>query len=112
MFEITMKTESDSLKSKLYDVIHEVMKEVVEDKKIENELPFLISKNQMAKSIFGVSPQTLDAHVICRPDFPKLKVGERILFPRDQVLDWIRSNAAATLRVNLKLVNERVVKNA
>lgn len=94
-----MKAQSDLFKQELYDIIHEVMKDVVEDRKQENDLPYMISRSQLAKHIFNVSPQTLDTHIIHRPDFPKFKAGERILFPRDMVLDWIRKNVEVVERM-------------
>ena len=113
MFQITMQTESDTFKAELYDVIHDVMNAVVAEKRRENELPPMISKQQMADHIFGVSPQTLDSHVIHRPDFPKLKVGERILFPRDQVLEWIRKNSTpAKVATNVKFGSFKTIKEA
>lgn len=102
MFRISMETESDTFKRELYDVIHDVMNEVVEERKSENDLNPLISKQQLADRIFGVSPQTLDSHVIHRPDFPKIKIGERILFPRDLVIEWIRKNAQGLEKVAKK----------
>ncbi|UII58092.1 helix-turn-helix domain-containing protein (plasmid) [Cytobacillus spongiae] len=95
MFEISMKTESDTFKQAMYDAVLEVMIQINEDKKLGNDLPVLLSKSQLAKHIFNVSPQTLDAHIIQREDFPKFKVGERLLFPRDMVMEWLRKNINA-----------------
>ncbi|MCC2931633.1 helix-turn-helix domain-containing protein [Bacillus sp. LBG-1-113] len=92
MFELTMRADSDSFRNNLYDLLQEVATSIIEDNRNEHDLPYMISKAQLAKHIFNVSSQTLDAHIINRPDFPKLKVGERILFPRDMVLEWIRKN--------------------
>jgi hypothetical protein len=92
MFEISLKTEGSTFNSALYDVIHEVFLEVLDEKKQENDLPYMLNKTQLAKHIFNVSPQTLDVHIIPLKNFPKFKVGERILFPRDMVLDWVRNN--------------------
>lgn len=90
MFEFSLKTVPDSLRKEIHDILSDVVAAIVEEKKQEYDLPFMLSKAQMAEHIFNVSPQTLDAHIINRKDFPKLKIGERILFPRDQVIDWIR----------------------
>lgn len=87
-----MKTESNAFKQELYDLMQDIVLTIIEERKQENDLPFMLSKAQLAKHIFNVSPQTLDAHVINRKDFPKFKAGERILFPRDMVLEWIRKN--------------------
>ncbi|WP_340640629.1 DNA-binding protein [Bacillus atrophaeus] len=92
MIELTMKADTDSFRNNLYDLLQEVAASIIEDNRKEHELPYMISKAQLAKYIFNVSSQTLDAHVIYREDFPKFKVGERILFPRDMVLEWIRKN--------------------
>ncbi|MGE6376572.1 helix-turn-helix domain-containing protein [Peribacillus muralis] len=92
MFEFSLKTIPDSLRKEIHDILSDVVEAVIEERKQENDLPFMLSKAQMAKHIFNVSPQTLDAHVINRKDFPKFKAGERILFPRDMVLEWIRKN--------------------
>lgn len=92
MFELTMKADSDSFRNNLYDLLQEVAASITENNRKEHELPYMISKAQLAKYIFNVSSQTLDTHIINRQDFPKFKVGERILFPRDMALEWIRKN--------------------
>lgn len=101
MFELTMKADTDSFRDNLYDLLQEVAASIIEDHKQENELPYMISKAQLAKHIFNVSSQTLDAHEINRPDFPKFKIGERILFPRDMVLDWIRNHVEVVEKIKL-----------
>ncbi|WP_078434259.1 helix-turn-helix domain-containing protein [Metabacillus halosaccharovorans] len=92
MFEFSLKTIPDSLRKEIHEILSDVVEAIVEERKKEYDLPFMLSKSQMAKHIFNVSPQTLDAHIINRSDFPKMKVGERILFPRDLVIEWIRKN--------------------
>ncbi|MFK4463258.1 hypothetical protein ABIA49_002750 [Bacillus safensis] len=101
LFELTMKADSDSFRNNLYDLLQEVAASIIEDHKQENELPYMISKAQLAKHIFNVSSQTLDVHVINRPDFSKFKVGERILFPRDMVLDWIKKHIEVVEKIKL-----------
>lgn len=92
MFHISVSAESDSFRRELYDLLQDVVLTIIEDMKKEDDLPYMLSKAQLAKHIFNVSPQTLDTHIINKPDFPKFKAGERILFPRDMVLKWIRKN--------------------
>ncbi|ARW39027.1 DNA-binding protein [Bacillus amyloliquefaciens] len=92
MIELRMKADSDSLRNNLYDLLQEVAASIIENNRKEHELPYMISKAQLAKYIFNVSSQTLDTHIINRQDFPKFKVGERILFPRDMALEWVRKN--------------------
>ncbi len=87
-----MKTVPESFKQELHDILLEVVSSIVDERKQENELPYMLSKAQLAKHIFNVSPQTLDAHIIHRIDFPKFKAGERLLFPKDMVINWIRKN--------------------
>lgn len=92
MLEFSLKTIPESLRKEIHDILSDVVESIIEERKQENDLPYMLSKAQMAKHIFNVSPQTLDAHIINCSDFPKFKIGERILFPRDQVIQWIRKN--------------------
>ncbi|MEK3756788.1 DNA-binding protein [Bacillus sp. FSL K6-6483] len=91
MIEISLKTESTELKNGMYDVVREVLEEVLGDLEKEKS-PALLTRSQLAKEIFNVNIQTVDTHVLSRPDFPRIYVGSKPLFPRDQVMEWIRKN--------------------
>ncbi|MGM0863408.1 MAG: helix-turn-helix domain-containing protein [Bacillota bacterium] len=106
MIEFSLKAVPEQIKQDLYDILLEVVSSIVEEKKQENNLPVMLSKAQLAKYIFNVSPQTLDTHIITRVDFPKFKVGERILFPRDMVLEWVRKNMENKNGMNRRDVDE------
>ncbi|SFM28613.1 hypothetical protein SAMN04487943_11225 [Gracilibacillus orientalis] len=92
MLEINMKVDPDAIKKELYDLLYDVVSDITEDHKQENELPFLLSKRELAEHIFNVSAQSLNNHILHREDFPKIHVGERVLYPRDQVKEWIHKN--------------------
>lgn len=102
MFEATLKPQPD-FTNKIYDIMFEIANKAAEDRDKLNELPYLLSRVQLAKHVFNVSPQTLDAHIIHRADFPKIKVGERILFPKDKAIQWIQAN----LELSNKVAPER-----
>lgn len=91
MFEATLKPQPD-FTNKIYDIMFEIANKASEDRDKLNELPYLLSKAQLAKYVFNVSPQTLDAHIIHRADFPKIRIGERILFPKDKAIQWIQAH--------------------
>ncbi|MEN3133806.1 DNA-binding protein [Bacillus albus] len=89
MFTVQLEGNQEELKQQFRMILFEIADELIEVKKQESDLPVLLNKSQLAKHIFNVSIKSLDTHVICRADFPKMKVGERILFPRDMVINWV-----------------------
>ncbi|GAB2558412.1 helix-turn-helix transcriptional regulator [Gracilibacillus alcaliphilus] len=91
MFETTLKPQPD-FEAKMYDIMYQVAEKAQQDRDQLNELPYLLSKTQLAKHVFNVSPQTLDTHIIKRGDFPKLRVGERVLYPKDESIKWINEH--------------------
>lgn len=92
MFKVNMEMESEPFIKELYSVMNELVTKIAEERKQENELPFLLSRTQLAKHIFNVSVQTLESHILYRTDFPKIHVGDRVLYPRDLVKEWIHNN--------------------
>ena len=91
MFETTLKPQPD-FANKMYDIMFDIANKAQADRDQLNELPYLLSRAQLAKHIFNVSPQTLDAHIVKRSDFPKVRVGERVLFPKDEAIAWIQAH--------------------
>lgn len=91
MFETTLKPQPD-FSNKMYDIMFEIANKAIEDRDKLHDLPYLLSRTQLAKYVFNVSPQTLDAHIVKRADFPKVRVGERVLFPKDEAIAWIQAH--------------------
>lgn len=98
MFEATLKPEPD-FETKLYDIMFQIAEKVQQDRDQLNALPYLLSKAQLAKHVFNVSPQTLDTHIVKRSDFPKINVGERVLYPKDKSIQWIQGHVELTNEV-------------
>lgn len=91
MFETVLKPQPD-FEAKIYDMMFQIAEKAMQDRDQLNDLPYLLSKAQLAKHIFNVSPQTLDAHIVKREDFPKIKIGERVLYPKDEAVKWIKDH--------------------
>ncbi|UOR10284.1 DNA-binding protein [Halobacillus amylolyticus] len=91
MFEAKLQPEAD-FNNKVYDIFYDIAKKAQEDASKETELPYLLDRTSLAECVFNVSVQSLDAHVLKREDFPKVKVGGRTLYPKDLVISWIRDH--------------------
>lgn len=91
MFETILKPQPD-FENKMYDIMFQVAEKAQQDHNQLNDLPYLLSKAQLAKHVFNVSPQTLDSHIVKRADFPKINVGDRILYPKDKAIEWINTH--------------------
>ncbi|AKG05553.1 DNA-binding protein [Salimicrobium jeotgali] len=98
MFKAELQPEV-GFSDKIYDMFYEIAERAQADVQKESELPYLLNKKQLAEHIFNVSTQTLDAHIIHRSDFPKVRVGDRALYPKDEVKTWIRKNLDTTHKV-------------
>jgi len=98
LFETTLKPQPD-FANKMYDIMFEIANKAIKDRDQLNDLPYLLSRAQLAKHVFNVSPQTLDNHIVKRADFPKIKVGERVLYPKDLVIKWIQEHVEVTNEV-------------
>ena len=56
----------------------------------------LIDCRQVAKLLGGLHPEHVRKRIAKRPDFPReFRVGAKILFDHDEVLEWIESQRAA-----------------
>lgn len=99
MFSVQMTADDNQLKNELYDLIGGVMNNVVEDRKRENDLPYLLSKTQLSEHIFNVSIPSLENHILHRRGFPKFEIGGRTLYPRDEVIEWIRANSTTLAEI-------------
>ncbi|MED2763455.1 DNA-binding protein [Bacillus thuringiensis] len=104
MFTVQLEGNQEELKQQIRIVFFEIADELIGIKRRESNLPVLLNKSQLAEHIFNVSIQSLDTHVIYRPDFPKMKVGERILFPRDMVINWVMDHVELVNKVQDKKV--------
>ena len=65
-----------------------IIKEVEKTKyKNYDEMPLMLSVQDVAK-VLGISKSS--AYVLAKEkDFPTLKIGARVVIPRDKFLDWI-----------------------
>lgn len=95
LFETTLKPQPE-FENKMYDMIYQVAEKAQQDRDQLNDFPYLLSKSQLAKQVFNVSPQTLDTHIVSRPDFPKVNIGDRVLYPKDEVISWIKDHINIT----------------
>lgn len=98
MFETTLKPQPD-FANKMYDIMFQIAEKAQADRDQLNDLPYLLSRAQLAKHVFNVSSQTLDAHIVRRADFPKINVGERVLYPKDKAIEWIQAHVELTNEV-------------
>ena len=54
-----------------------------------DELPLMLSVNQVAK-VLGISrPSTYD--VVKEKDFPSITIGSRIIVPKEELILWIKN---------------------
>jgi|GEM_PF-6006937 len=98
MFDVTMKPDAD-FASKMYDIMFDIANKAMNDRDQINELPYLLSREQLAKHIFNVSSQTLENHIVHRPDFKKVQVGQRVLYPKDEAIKWIRKHTETVEKI-------------
>ena len=65
-----------------------IIKEVEKTKyKSYDDLPLMLSVNDVAE-VLGISKSS--AYVLAKEkDFPTLKIGARVVIPRDKFLEWI-----------------------
>lgn len=54
------------------------------------DLPLMLNV-QMVASILGIS-RTKSYELVSSKGFPSLKLGNRIVVPKDQFIEWIRQN--------------------
>ncbi|ASK61389.1 DNA-binding protein [Virgibacillus phasianinus] len=95
MFETTLKPQPE-FENKMYDMMYQIAEKAQQDRDQLNDFPYLLSKTQLAKHVFNVSTQTLDAHIVRRSDFPKINVGDRVLYPKDDAIKWIKDHIDLT----------------
>ena len=55
-----------------------------------DELPLFLNAELVAK-VLGVSPST-GYELIHEPDFPELKVGSRMVVPKEQFIQWVNEH--------------------
>lgn len=56
-----------------------------------NELPLFLNAETVAKAL-GVSPST--GYELMRvPDFPALRIGNRIVVPKEKFIQWVETNS-------------------
>lgn len=68
--------------------IFEKMVQIVEEKNQSESKPLVLTVKDAAAEL-QISIPSLRDHFLCRPDFPKIRVGSKILIPRKALEDWI-----------------------
>ena len=58
--------------------------------KTYDELPLFLNAETVAK-VLGVSPST-GYELLHQRDFPTLKIGNRIVVPKEQFIQWVNQN--------------------
>ncbi|TCP61246.1 helix-turn-helix domain-containing protein [Baia soyae] len=71
--------------------IFERMVQIVEEKSQTESSLVLTVKD--AAEMLQISIPSLRDHFLCRPDFPKIRVGSKILIPRKALEDWINGQS-------------------
>ena len=57
-----------------------------------DELPLFLNTTTVAK-VLGVSPSS-SYELMHEPDFPVLKIGNRIVVPKEKFIQWVEENTA------------------
>ena len=55
-----------------------------------DELPLFLNAETVAK-VLGVSPSS-GYELMHKKDFPTLKIGNRIVVPKEQFINWVKEN--------------------
>ncbi len=65
--------------------------------KTYDELPLFLNANTVAK-VLGVSPST-GYELMHEKDFPILKIGNRIVVPKEKFIEWVNKNCGGVNEV-------------
>lgn len=68
-------------------MLHIAMKMKMSDYKSYDELPLFLNAELVAK-VLGVSPSS-GYELMHEPDFPVLKVGSRMVVPKEKFIEWV-----------------------
>ena len=60
-----------------------------------DELPLLLNASTVAKAL-GVSPST-GYELLHEKDFPALKIGNRIVVPKQEFIRWVEQNTGGKI---------------
>ncbi len=60
-------------------------------------LPDFLSKKELA-DVLSLTPRTLDRYHAQRVGPARIRVGRRVLYRKDAVLDWLRANEQPPVR--------------
>ncbi len=60
------------------------------------ELPLFLNSKTVAK-VLGVSPSS-GYELMHEPGFPMLRVGSRMVVPKEQFIQWVKEHTGRTLR--------------
>ncbi len=62
-----------------------------------SELPLFLNAAMVAK-VLGVSPSN-GYELMHEPDFPILKIGNRMVVPKEKFIEWVEKNTAGGGRI-------------
>jgi len=62
-----------------------------------SELPLFLNATMVAK-VLGISPSS-GYELMHEPDFPILKVGNRMVVPKEKFIEWVEKNTAGGGRI-------------
>jgi hypothetical protein len=81
MFEKSKEVSSGELHELLQHLV-----EIVEESRADR--PLVYTSEQAAKRM-EISVPTLREHFLCRPDFPRVNAGRKVLIPRQALEEWL-----------------------
>jgi len=66
--------------------------DVLEEVKKKTDLPIMLTVDEAAK-VMQISPTTMRNKVLCRPDFPKIRIGTIWRIPTKALFEWMEEEA-------------------
>lgn len=73
--------------SSVMDILEKVV-QMVEEKNQSEPKALVLTVKEAAEEL-QISIPSLRDHFLCRPDFPKIRAGSKILIPRKAFEDWL-----------------------
>ncbi|MBD1371957.1 helix-turn-helix domain-containing protein [Hazenella sp. IB182357] len=87
-FSSVMKQQKEQFETSSLMELLEKMIIIAEEHKNTETKPLVLTVKDAATEL-QISIPSLRDHFLCRPDFPKIRVGTKILIPRKAFEDWI-----------------------
>lgn len=88
--DVSFKIDSEVMNSELKSVVEKVVRETLSDV-LNTQTKVMYTRSDLAE-LFCVSVQSVDSHIVSKPDFPKVHIGNRVLYPHAEVMEWIKRN--------------------